>query len=518
MTSELIINSTSEEVVIALLQDKRLIELTHESNNKDFSVGDIFLGKVKKIDPAHNAAFISIGHEKDAFLHYHDLGPQIRSLNKFTQEFISGQQKHASLRYFQLLPDTDKHGKISEVLTSGNAIMVQVVKEPISTKGPRITSEVCLAGRYLVLIPFSERVSVSQKIKSKEEKDRLVALIESIRPKNFGVIIRTVAADMPVAELDADLKELSQRWKDCCDRIKANEIPSKLLGEMSRTNVVLRDMLNASFNKIYVNDSLMFEEIKNYIKVIAPEKEKIVELYKKPAAIFENFGVENQIKGLFGKNVTLKSGAYLIIEHTEAMHVVDVNSGGRSKSGSDQESNALQVNLEAAKEIARQLRLRDMGGIIVVDFIDMRLPNNRKLLFDTLRDEMKLDRAKHKILPPSRFGIIQITRERVRPVTNINVVEKCSACMGTGEAKPSILLIDDIENRINYLFKDQNEKGLTLQVHPYVKAYITRGLVSIQLKWYFKYKRWIKIKAESRYHFLEYNFLNERNEEIKVGG
>jgi ribonuclease G len=516
VNSELIINSTSTEVVIALLQDKRLSELTHESKGNDFSVGDIFLGKVRKIDPAHNAAFVNIGHEKDAFLHYHDLGPQIRSLNKFTQDFISGQQRHSSLRYFQLLPDTHKHGKISEVLTSGQAIMVQIVKEPISTKGPRITAEVCLAGRYLVLIPFSERVSISQKIKSKEERDRLLALIESIRPKNFGVIIRTVASDKPVAELDADLKELTQRWKDCCDRIKPAEIPTKLLGELSRTNVVLRDMLNASFNKIHVNDSLLYEEIKNYIKIISPDKEKIVELYKKQTPIFEHFGVENQIKGLFGKNVTLKSGAYLIIEHTEAMHVIDVNSGGRSKSGADQESNALQVNVEAAKEVARQLRLRDMGGIIVIDFIDMRLPSNRKQLFDTLRDEMKQDRAKHKILPPSRFGIIQITRERVRPVTHINVVEKCPACQGTGEARPSILLIGDIENRIQYLIKEQNEKILTLQVHPYVEAYITRGLLSLQKKWALKYKRWIKVTADSHYHFLEYSFLNGKNQEIKT--
>lgn len=517
MNSELIINSTSSEVVIALLQDKRLIELTREGNNNDFSVGDIFIGKVKKIDPAHNAAFVHIGYEKDAFLHYHDLGPQIRSLNKFTQEFISGQQKHSSLRYFQLLPDTDKHGKITEVLTSGQSLMVQVAKEPISTKGPRITTEVCLAGRYLVLIPFSNRVSISQKIKSKEERDRLVALIESIKPNNYGVIIRTVAADKPVAELDADLKELAIRWRDCCERLKTQEVPSKLLGEISRTNVVLRDMLNASFNKIHVNDSMLYEEIKNYIRVIAPEKEKIVELYKKPAPIFEQFGVENQIKALFGKNVTMKSGAYLIIEHTEAMHVIDVNSGARSKAGSDQESNALQVNLEAAKEIARQLRLRDMGGIIVIDFIDMRSALNRKQLFDTLRDEMKPDRAKHKILPPSRFGIIQITRERVRPVTNISVVEKCPACLGTGEAKPSILLIDEIENRIQYLLKEQNEKALTLQVHPYLEAYISKGLLSsMQKKWLLKYNKWIKVKANNHFHLHEYRFFNARNEEIKV--
>jgi ribonuclease G len=516
VNSELIIDSTPTEVVIALLNDKRLVELNREKSNNNFSVGDIYLGRVKKVMPGLNAAFVDVGYEKDAFLHYLDLGAQAASFNKYTKLVQTGKQTTSNLMYFKQEPDIQKDGKIGNMLNANQQILIQIAKEPISTKGPRITTEISLAGRYLVLIPFSEKISVSQKIKTTEEKSRLKQLIGSIKPKNFGVIIRTVAEGKSVPDLEADLNDLINKWEQCYEALKTAQPPQKVLGEIDRTSAILRDLLNASFNSIHVNDVKLYEEMKTYLQTIAPDKEKIVRLYKGTVPIFENFGVDRQIKALFGKTVTMKSGGYLIVEHTEALHVIDVNSGNRAKSDNNQETNAFDVNLEAAVEVARQLRLRDMGGIIVVDFIDLHSAENRKLLFEKMRDEMAKDRAKHNILPPSKFGLIQITRQRVRPETNIVTVEKCPTCGGTGEIQASILLVDQIENNLRYILKEQNESGVTLCVHPYLEAYLTKGFISLRRKWSYRYKKNIKIKPVSSYHFLEYHFYNSKEDEIKI--
>jgi len=516
VNKELVINTTGSEVVIAQLEDRKLIELNREKSNNNFAVGDIYLGKVKKVMPGLNAAFVDVGYEKDAFLHYLDLGPQIQSFNKYAKLGLTGKLTPESIGEFKLEPDIKKDGKIGDVLQSGNQILVQIAKEPISTKGPRISSEISLAGRYLVLVPFSDKISVSQKIKEAEERNRLKRLIQSIRPKGFGVIIRTVATNKKVAELDQDLNELIQRWNSLVVTLPTAQPKEKVLGEIKRTSALLRDVLNDSFSSITVDDQTIYNEVKNYIQHIAPDKEKIVKLYKGKEGIFEEFGIDRQIKAAFGQNVSLKSGAYLIIQHTEAMHVIDVNSGHRSRSDNDQETNAFDCNLEAAGEIARQLRLRDMGGIIVVDFIDMHSAENRKVLFDKLKEAMEVDRAKHTILPPSKFGLIQITRQRVRPELIIETLEKCPSCNGTGEIQPSILISDEIENNIRYILKEQNERNIKLWVNPFVQAYLTQGFPSIQMKWWMKFKVWVPVKANSSYHFLEYHFLNKIDEEIKL--
>ncbi|MCE3280772.1 MAG: ribonuclease, Rne/Rng family [Bacteroidetes bacterium] len=516
--NELIIDVTPSEVVIALLNDKRLVELNREKSNNNFSVGDIYLGRVKKVMPGLNAAFVDVGYEKDAFLHYLDLGPQAASLNKYTKLVQTGKQTTSNLMYYKFEPDIQKDGKIGNILNANQQILIQIAKEPISTKGPRITTEISLAGRYLVLIPFSDKISVSQKIKTTEEKTRLKRLIASIKPKNFGVIIRTVAEGKSVADLDADLNDLVKKWEKCYENLKTAQPPFKVLGEIDRTSVILRDLLNASFNSIHINDESLFEEIRTYLQTIAPDKEKILKLYKGPVPIFDHFGVDRQIKGLFGKTVTMRSGGYLIVEHTEALHVIDVNSGNRAKSDNNQETNALEVNLEAAVEVARQLRLRDMGGIIVVDFIDLHSAENRKLLFDKIKDEMSKDRAKHNILPPSKFGLIQITRQRVRPEMNIVTVEKCPTCGGSGEIQASILLMDQIENNLRYILKEQNEKDVTLCVHPYLEAYITKGwwFNSLKAQWGKKYGKSFNVRAVSSYNFMEYRFMNKSEDEIKI--
>ena len=513
---ELIISSDVSEVNIVLLEDKQLVEFHKEQKNNNIAVGDVYLGKVKKILPGLNSAFIDIGSRKDAFLHYLDLGPQIKSLKKFTKYAEEGNTAQLNMESFELEKDIDKSGKISDFIAVGDKIPVQIAKEPINTKGPRITADISFAGRYIVLVPFSNRISVSQKIKSSEERRRLKVLIQSIKPNNFGVIIRTVAEGKKVAELDADLKTLLKKWENMTQIINGCNNPTKLISELDRTSVVLRDILNESFNGIYIDDVNLYEEIKSFIFTIAPQKLDIVKLHKGKENIFEEFGVNKQIAGLFGRIVTIRNGVYLIIEHTEAMHVIDVNSGQRVNKENSQEENALSVNLEAATEIARQLRLRDMGGIIIVDFIDMHDAAHRKELYNKLKEEMAKDRARHTILPASKFGLIQITRQRVRPETELSVQEKCPTCGGTGKIKSSSLFIDEIENNMKYLLLDQNENHITLQVHPFIYAYLTKGLLSLRKRWEWRYHRKINVKEVKNFHITQYNFLNKNGDEISL--
>ena len=518
LIKELIIDSTPNGATIALLQDKQLVELHKEQVSNNYTVGDIYLGRIKKIMPSLNAAFVDVGYEKDAFLHYLDLGPQVQSLLKLTKQVRSGGYQSKLLDNFKLEADINKGGKISEVLTKGQLIPVQIAKEPISTKGPRLSADLSIAGRYVVLVPFSEVVSISKKIKSNTERNRLRKIIESIKPKHFGVIIRTVSEGKGVSEMQKDLLDLVSKWEAFVTRLPSVEPAKKVLGEIGRTSTILRDLLNADFQGITVNDNAMFEEVRSYIHEISPDLENIVRLHKHKEPLFEHFGVDKQIKGAFGKTVNLAGGAYLVIEHTEALHVIDVNSGNRTASKENQEENAYQVNKEAAKEIARQLRLRDMGGIVVIDFIDMHKPQNRKELFDYLRAEMAHDRAKHTILPPSKFGLVQVTRQRVRPEMNIVTSEVCPACGGTGTIRPTILLIDDIENNFNYVLDEQNEKHITLCVHPYIEAYIQQGFIftTKQWKWFFKYGQWIKVKSNPAYQITEFHFFSSKDEEIKL--
>ena len=511
---ELVISSDVSEVNIVLLEDKQLVEFHKEQSNSNFAVGDVYYGRIKKILPGLNAAFVDIGSQKDAFLHFLDLGPQINSLIEYSKLAHEGKTAQLAMPKFKLSPDADKSGKISDYLQAGDQIPVQIAKEPINTKGPRISAEISFAGRYIVLVPFANRISVSQKIRSGEERNRLRKLIQSIKPNNFGVIIRTVAEGKKVEDLDADMKYLLGKWEQVTESLYGSKAPTKLVSELDRTSAMLRDLLNESFNAITVDNQALYDEIRSYISTIAPQKSDIVKLYKGKEPIFEHYGVARQIKGLFGRIVTIRNGVYLIIEHTEAMHVIDVNSGHRLNKENSQEENALAVNLESAVEIARQLRLRDMGGIIIVDFIDMHEAKHRKELFDKLQQEMAKDRAKHTVLPATKFGLIQITRQRVRPETEVTVQEKCPVCDGKGKIRPSMIYIDEIEGNLKYLLLDQNEKEVTLQVHPFIYAYLTKGLFSIRRKWMWKYHKTIHIQEVKSFHILQSVFLNKNGDEI----
>ena len=514
MDKELIIRSGSEHVDFALLKDGKLIELQKDEDGNNFSVGDVFIAKIRKAVPGLNAAFVNVGYEKDAFLHYHDLGPKLPSLLKFTKSVSTGKLKDFTLKNFPFEKDIDKDGKISDVLKSNQSLLVQIVKEPISTKGPRISSELSIAGRYIVLVPFSSRISISQKIEDKEEKDRLKRLVKSITPPGFGIIVRTVAQGKKVAELDKDLQNLLGRWTAMCKKLNKAHHPSKVLGEMNKASSILRDIFNDTFTAIHVDDEALYIQIKDYVQEIAPKKESIVKLYQSNVPIFEKYGIERQIKTSFGKTVSMAKGAYLIIEHTEALHVIDVNSGNRSNKANNQEDTALEVNLIAATEMARQLRLRDMGGIIVVDFIDMTNAENRQKLFNHLRDEMKDDRAKHKILPPSKFGLIQITRQRVRPEMNIKTKEENpDEIMNSSEVEAPIGIVQKINHDLEQLIK-KDYKKLTLNTHPFIAAFLTKGFPSTRSKWFLEHKKWVKIQPRDAYTYLEYHFFDKNGDKI----
>ena len=517
MVSNIIVDVNPKEVSIAVLEDNVLVEFQKETRNESYAVGDIYLGKVKKLLPGLNAAFIDVGYKKEGFLHYQDLGPNYSSQQKYLKKLFSGDKKNTPFSKIPLLPELPKDGKITDVLTAGEEILVQIAKEPISTKGPRLTAELSFAGRYLVLIPFYDKVSVSNKIKSNEERARLRQLIQSVKSKNFGVIVRTSAEGKRVAELDHELRTLQKRFDDNIVKLPKAKVPSLFYEETSRMVALLRDVLNPTFEHVYINNEDVYKNVLDYVTLISPEQKKIVKHYTSELPIFDHFAVTKQVKSSLARTVTFKNGAYLIIEHTEAMHVIDVNSGNRSnKNSTEPEEASFNVNIAAANELARQLRLRDMGGIIVVDFIDMADSANRQKLLEHMTTAMSRDRARHNILPLSKFGLMQITRQRVRPVLDIDTSERCPTCLGSGHSKPSILFTDTLEEKLDNLANKQHMKRFKLCVHPYVYAYISKGFISMLNRWKWKYSKSMKVIPDQSLGFLEYKFYDADNNEFEI--
>lgn len=516
MKSELVVDVQQKEISIALLEDSRLVSLQKESRNIAYAVGDLYLAKVKKIMPGLNAAFLDVGYEKDAFLHYLDLGPQFSTYSSFLQEAMADKKKIPNISKFKLEPDIPKQGTIQNVLQPGQLLLVQIAKEPISSKGPRLTTEISFTGRFMVLMPFGDKISISQKIKSTEEKIRLRQLIGSIKPKGFSVIVRTSAENKRVAELNNEMRTLVKCWEDSIAKMQRSQPPMLIFEEDSRAVSVIRDIFSPNFENIYVNEAETFSQIQNYVALIAPENKDIVKLYGKDVPIFDHFNITRQIKSSFGKTVSFKSGAYIIIEHTEALHVIDVNSGNRSKACPDQESNALDVNLKAADEIARQLRLRDMGGIIVIDFIDMNKAEHRQTLYEHMREVMANDRARHNILPLSKFGLMQITRQRVRPALDITTSETCPSCFGKGEIQPSLLFTDKLGEKLDYLVNNLKVKRFNVYLHPYVEAYVKKGVFSLYGKWRRRFGRSFKVIADESLAYLQYRVIDDSGKEIDL--
>ncbi len=513
MKSELIVDVQPQEIAIALTEDDRLQEVSREQRNKDnFSVGNIYYGRVKKVMPALNAVFVDVGYEKEAFLHYLDLGSQFRTLQSYVTKAVSDRRRVPRLQNTPRQPEVGKSGNISDVLKVGDPILVQVSKEPINTKGPRLTAEISIAGRNMVLIPLSDGVMVSQKIKRESERSRLKQLITSIKPQGFGVIVRTVAEDKRVAELDSELRLLVQRWEDTVKSLQQKEPVSLVSEELGRTIGVIRDVFSPDFTAIQVNDKAIYDEVRQYVELIAPDSAKIVKLYEGTQPIFDKFDITRQMKTGLGRVVGFKHGGYLIIDRTEALFSIDVNSGSK-KLYEDQEENAFRFNMLAAEELVHQLRLRDIGGIIIVDFIDMDSKEHQQQLYDYVRKLMLHDRAKHNVLPLSKFGLMQITRQRVRPAVEVDVMEVCPTCMGKGKIQPSILFTDQVEEEIGHYYEHYG-KGLRLHLHPYVYSYVCRGWFN-SLKWQWRRKYGVRVVENQSLGMLEMRFYDARGNILK---
>lgn len=508
MKSELIVDVQPQEIAIALTEDDRLQEVSREQRNKDnFSVGNIYYGRVKKVMPALNAVFVDVGYEKEAFLHYLDLGSQFRTLQTYVNKAVTDRRRVPSLQRTPRQPEVGKSGNIGEVLKVGDPVLVQVSKEPINTKGPRLTAEISIAGRNMVLIPLADGVMVSQKIKRESERSRLKQLITSIKPQGFGVIVRTVAEDKRVAELDCELRLLVQRWEDTVKSLQQKEPVSLVSEELGRTIGVIRDVFSPDFTTIQVNDKAIYDEVRQYVELIAPDSAKIVKLYDGTQPIFDKFDITRQMKTGLGRVVGFKHGGYLIIDRTEALFSIDVNSGSK-KLYEDQEENAFQFNMLAAEELVHQLRLRDIGGIIIVDFIDMDSKEHQQQLYDYVRKLMSHDRAKHNVLPLSKFGLMQITRQRVRPAVEVDVMEVCPTCMGKGKIQPSILFTDQVEEEIGHYY-ERYGKGLRLHLHPYVYSYVCRGWFnSLKCQWRRRYG--VRVVENQSLGMLEMRFCDAK--------
>ena len=512
MKSELIVDVQPQEIAVALTEDDRLQEVSREKRNQDnFSVGNIYYGRVKKVMPALNAVFVDVGHEKEAFLHYLDLGSQFRTLQTYVTKAVSDRRRIPLITKTQRQPEVGKEGQIADVLKVGDPILVQVSKEPINTKGPRLTAEISIAGRNIVLIPFADGVMVSQKIKREAERQRLKQLMLSIKPQGFGIIVRTVAEDKRVAELDNELRLLVERWEQTVQSLQKKEPVSLVSEEMGRTLGIIRDVFSPDFTSIQINDQAIYDEVRHYLELIAPESAKIVKFYQGTQPIFDHFDITRQMKTGLGRTVGFKHGGYLIIDKTEALFSIDVNSGSK-KIYEDQEENAFQFNMLAADELVHQLRLRDIGGIIIVDFIDMDSKEHQQQLYEYVRKLMDRDRAKHNVLPLSKFGLMQITRQRVRPAVEVEVMETCPTCMGKGKIQPSILFTDHVQEECAYM-EQHHGRGLKLHLHPYVYAFVSRGwLFSLKAQWRRKYG--VKVVENQSLGMLEMRFFDVNGQPI----
>ena len=511
MKSELIIDVHPDEIAIALTEDDRLQEIRREKRNVDtFAVGNIYYGRVKKVMPALNAVFVDVGYEKEAFLHYLDLGSNFLTLQKFITRTVSDRRRLPSMRSIDKQPECGKDGQIGDYLHVGDTLLVQVTKEPINTKGPRLTAEISLAGRNMVLMPMGDKVMVSNKIRRDSERNRLRKLVQQVRPQGYGVIVRTVAEGALLEDLDSELNILVRKWEDALRLLQTKQPVSLICEEIGRTTGIIRDLFSPEFNTIQVNDQGVYDEVREYVELISPESAKIVKLYTGDQPIFDKYDITRQLKTGLGRTVGSKNGGYLIIDKTEALFSIDVNSGSK-KVYADQEQNAFHYNMLAAEEIVHQLRLRDIGGIIIVDYIDMDSKDHQQQLYEYMRKLMAHDRARHNILPLSKFGLMQITRQRVRPAVEMDVTEVCPTCHGKGRIQSSINFAEQLEQEIDLMFR-QYGKGLRLHVHPYVYAYATRGLMSLKLRWWWHYG--ITLQQNQGLGMMEYHFHNAKGQEV----
>ncbi|MBZ0203359.1 MAG: Rne/Rng family ribonuclease [Ignavibacteria bacterium] len=520
MKKEIIINSNADENRIAITEDGKLSELFIENEEYEKVVGDIYLGKVAKVIPGIKAAFIDLGFKQDAFLHFSDVGDQAEDLKTLLGDDseIDDDDDEEEDTPPQKGQQGGRRGRSPMPrLERGQKIIVQITKEPVGNKGVRVTSKVSLPGRYLVFLPFENKVNASKQIQNLREKRRLKNIVRNYRNSRgleFGAIIRTVAEEMDEKAIVEDLENLHNSWKEIEKQVKNGTPPVLLFKDLSVTTGVIRDLFRDDVEKVIVDNKKMHKEIQNYVRINSPALLNKVELYKGSKALFDNYGIEQEIHLTLGKRVPLKIGGHLIIEKTEAMYVIDVNSGKYAKS-KDQETNSLKTNLDSAREIVRQVRLRDLGGIIVIDFIDVYDDKNKKKVYDELKKEFRKDRAKVTILPMSDFGLVQITRQRVRENVVRSITEQCPLCGGSGIIESSTNILTRIERWIKRykLDKTRSHGKLQLKVHPMVFKTLKEGTISNMTRLAFKYLLRISLEEDSSLAFQEFRFIQIKTKE-----
>lgn len=488
MKNQIIIHSSGKQTRVALLENGELAQLFIESEENQRTVGDIYVARVHKVMSGIRAAFIDVGMEKDAFLHFSDAGDHLGSYIKMLNGGKSiSNSAEKELNNFNNLSNNEKQILAGKLLRNNQNLLVQIVKEPIGSKGPRVSTDITIAGRFLVLIPMGQYIALSKKINNGKERKRLKSIVGSMLPDGFGVIVRTVAQNQDKDSIEDDMRTVLKKWERILNKLETAKPPSLLYKDLDITESLIRDLFAKQYDRVLIDDYQLYKSIKSYVSQIAPKMVPNVQLYKGKDHIFDHTKISNDVNSIFSPRVRMPSGGYLIFEQTEAMYVVDVNSGPYAAK-EKQEDNSLKTNLEAAREIAKQLRLRDIGGIIVVDFIDLRDDKNRKKIYDELKKEFKKDRAKTNIIGMSDFGLIQITRQRIRPSVVNSVSKVCPMCGGTGSVVSQDTIVTDIENWISKFKFSTAYRAVDIYVNPFLKSFLTKGFYSQRWIWMLRYR------------------------------
>jgi len=511
MIKEIIINSSTTQTRVAITEDGNLVDFFVDYPENRRMVGDIYLGKVARVLPGIKAAFIDIGMKHDAFLHFSDIGARTQQFQDMLGEDSDVDEDEDDDLASKEAPKEVPVYNVIPKLHKGQEILIQITKEPVNNKGVRVTSSVSLPGRFCVLLPFDNKVGVSKKISEYRERRRLRQIARGILPRNFGLIIRTVARNQDEELLKDDLQNLVNTWQQIQTTIKSETPPSLIYQDLNTTSSVIRDLFTPDISKVFIDSRKLFKQIKNYVEVTQPGLAEKIEAFKSSNSIFDAFKIEEQVKTLMGRRVSLPSGGYLIIEHTEAMVVIDVNSGRYAKS-KEQELNSLKTDLEAAREICRQLRLRDIGGIIVIDFIDLEDEKNRKKIYDELRKEFRKDRAKVSVLPMSDFGLVQITRQRIRQNIMQAMKEVCPYCLGTGLLTKHSHLVYDLEEWIKKFKVKSKERSIIVKCHPTLAAKLKVGKIKALFKFRFKYGIRLRIEADESIPIGQVKYFSKKTQ------
>jgi ribonuclease G len=475
-------------------------------------VGDVYLGKVARVLPGIKAAFIDIGMKHDAFLHFSDIGEKTKELQAMIDEDEDDDNVARAAADEENAIVQTKFINGVPVLQKGEPILVQVTKEPVANKGVRVGSAISIPGRFCVLLPYDNKIGVSKKITDFKERRRLRVIAKSLLPQNYGLIIRTVARAQAEEQIKDDLRSLLKLWKKIQEKARNGTPPAIIYQDVSTTSSVIRDLFTSDISKVYIDNKKVFREIKDYIVLSQPELSDKIEQVRTEEPIFEAFKVEEQIKELFSRRVYMKSGGHIVIDHTEAMVVIDVNSGKYAAS-KDQEMNSLRTDLEAAREIARQLRLRDIGGLIVVDFIDLEDEKNRKKVYDELKKEFRKDRAKVSILPMSDFGLVQITRQRVRQNIMQALTETCPVCMGSGLLTKKSHLIHEIDEWLGKYRTTATHKSIVIKCHPFVSQKLHEGFPSTLTKMQLKYLLRIRVEEDNAFNSDQFKVIAKKTKQ-----